>query len=1021
MPTQTILAHTPRINWIVFLTGLTGIAAGMIGTKLSHEPSRIIFFDNLHWTSGTIAAAILAWLGRKQIRSVENQATIGWFTTGFTGYALGQLVWDMQVAWGYSQFPSPSDLFYLWLGPCLVIGLIQAIRSSSRKVSQAAILLDVLSLSIASLTLVLVMYLPKRGDLDLLSMAVLVTYPVSLLIPTCMGLIMILAMRLRMSSGFLIFLAAIAVTAWSWMHWNLMALNGITITGASSNISFSIAVLIAGLTVSVWKLEFSDAPEWDRICEASLRMLPIITVILASSAIVGANAMPDSLETVSSLTYIGAVLVIVLAIIRQSRLLKERDQLLALQAEELGAAKVLRSVINTAPIRVFWKDRNLRFLGCNSLFAQDAGYTQPDQLIGKTDFEMAWKAQAGLYRADDHRVIETGIPKLNYDEPQSTADGRAIWLRTSKVPLCRTDNGEIVGVLGIYEDITERKAAEEELRIAATTFQAQEAILITDSAARILRVNQALEGVTGYSAEEIIGKTPRIFQSGRHDAAFYQAMWSTLLDTGKWSGEVWDRRKNGEIYPKFMTITAIFDDRQQVTHYVAVFTDISRRKQTEEEIHQLAFYDPLTQLPNRRLLLDRLQQAMASSMRSGQHGALLFMDLDQFKMVNDTQGHAVGDLLLIEVAHRLQACVRESDSVARLSGDEFVVVLEDLSSRPDEAASQAELVAEKICEQLSQPCLLGDYKCLTTPSIGISLFLGHRDSMDDLFKHSDVAMYQAKAAGRNSIRFFDPQMQAALERRVTMEADLRQALGKHEFRLHYQIQVDSLRRPIGSEVLLRWEHPEQGFILPDQFIPLAEETGLIVPIGLWVLQTACAQLKAWQGDALTRHLTLAVNVSAKQFRQTDFIAQVQRILLESGAQPSQLKLELTESIVLESVEDTISKMQALRLLGVGFSLDDFGTGHSSLSYLKRLPLDQIKIDRSFVRDITSDVNDAAIVNTIIAMTEAMALNVIAEGVETEAQREFLDNHGCHVFQGYLFGKPVPIDQFEEKLKSISIG
>jgi diguanylate cyclase (GGDEF)-like protein len=391
---------------------------------------------------------------------------------------------------------------------------------------------------------------------------------------------------------------------------------------------------------------------------------------------------------------------------------------------------------------------------------------------------------------------------------------------------------------------------------------------------------------------------------------------------------------------------------------------------------------------------------------------VLILDMDHFKNINDTQGHTTGDLLLIEVARRLQSCMREGDSIARLGGDEFVVLLEELSHQSDEAATQAELVAEKIRDELSQPYALKGFECHSTPSIGINLFHDHLEGVEKLLQHADVAMYQAKAAGRNAIRFFDPQMQTALDKRASMEVDLRQALIQQQFHLYYQVQVDGHGKATGAEVLLRWEHPERGFVFPDQFIPLCEETGLIVPIGLWVLQTACAQLKAWQRDALTRKLTLAVNVSAKQFHQADFFTQVQSALQESGAKPSQLKLELTESIVLENVEDVIAKMCEIKLLGVSFSMDDFGTGYSSLSYLKRLPLDQIKIDRSFVLDITSDPNDAAIVQAIIVMTEALRLNVIAEGVETAAQRDFLDKHGCHAFQGYLFGKPVPFEQFD---------
>ena len=573
----------------------------------------------------------------------------------------------------------------------------------------------------------------------------------------------------------------------------------------------------------------------------------------------------------------------------------------------------------------------------------------------------------------------------------------------------------------LSRDITSIKETAEQLRIAAATFESQEAILVTDSAAKILRVNRAFQKITGYSATEVIGQNIDILQSDRHDAAFYQAMWSELRETGKWVGEVLDRRKSGEPYPKYMTITAVHGENQEVLNYVSVFTDIAQRKQSEAEIHRLAFYDPLTQLPNRRLLVDRLQQAMVSSQRSGRHGALLFLDLDHFKMINDTKGHAIGDLLLIEVAHRLQRSLREGDTLARLSGDEFVMVLEELSTEPGEAAIQVEKIAEKISTELSRPYELETYQCYSTPSIGISLFHGYQDSIDDLFKYADVAMYQAKAAGRNVIRFFSPEMQIAINARSSLEADLRQALSRQELALHYQIQVDSQYRVLGAEVLLRWQHPVRGLVFPDQFISLAEESGLIVPIGLWVLETACAQLNKWQHDSLTRNLTLAVNVSAKQLHQPNFVAQVKRVLFESGVHPSLLKLELTESVVLENFDDTICKMQNLKSLGVKFSLDDFGTGQSSLAYLKRLPLDQIKIDRSFVRDITSDPNDATIVNTIIVMSRTMGLNVIAEGVETEDQREFLDLHGCQAFQGYLFSKPVPLDQFEEKLKSFLPG
>jgi diguanylate cyclase (GGDEF)-like protein/PAS domain S-box-containing protein len=646
----------------------------------------------------------------------------------------------------------------------------------------------------------------------------------------------------------------------------------------------------------------------------------------------------------------------------------------------------------------------------NDTFCRLLGYSREEAMdLNVADWDAQWSREELMERFKKLVFVDGAL----FETRHRRKDGSLIDVEVS------TTGAEIDGKNYLYassRDISNRKAIEEGQRIAAVTFDTQEAIMITTPDAKILRVNQSFSEITGYSKDEVIGQNPRIFQSGRHDASFYHLMWSSLRDTGKWSGEIWDKRKDGSIYPKTITITAVYDNNRNLTHYVAVFRDISSHKRSEQEIHQLAFYDPLTELPNRRLLMDRLQQGLAVSARSRRYGALLFLDLDHFKTVNDTRGHATGDQLLIEAARRLKSCVREGDSVARLGGDEFVVLLEELDSGANEAASQTELVAEKILHELGKPYALDDFECHLTASIGISLFFNHEESAESLLQHADVAMYQAKSAGRNTIRFFDPQMQAVLDARAAMESDMRQALNKQQFSLHYQVQVDSQQRALGAEVLLRWNHPGYGLISPEQFIPLSEDSGLIVPIGLWVLKTACAQLVAWQDQALTRDLTLAVNVSARQFRQRDFVDQVHQVLQESGAKASQLKLELTESVVLENVEDTIVKMRALKVLGVSFSMDDFGTGYSSLQYLKRLPLDQIKIDQSFVRDIATDPNDAAIVQTIIAMTGALGLNVIAEGVETEEQVDFLNQRGCQAFQGYFFGRPVPIDQFEAGLR-----
>jgi diguanylate cyclase (GGDEF)-like protein/PAS domain S-box-containing protein len=564
----------------------------------------------------------------------------------------------------------------------------------------------------------------------------------------------------------------------------------------------------------------------------------------------------------------------------------------------------------------------------------------------------------------------------------------------------------------VLMDVTERKLAEDELRIAAVAFASQNGMVITDPKGVILRVNPAFTRLTGYKAEEAIEQTMALLKSGRHDSLFYQRMWESLQEKGHWQGEIWNKRKNAQIYAEMLTITAILPPDRGVIYYVGSFTDITDNKEAEAEIHRLAYYDPLTRLPNRRLLNDRLHQAHAATSRSGLYGAMFFIDVDNFKALNDTRGHGVGDLLLIEVAQRLRSMLREGDTVARQGGDEFVVLLENLGAEIAEATALCKRMGDKLFQVIDQPFILDGYEYHCKLCIGVSLF-GKHDTVEDLFKHADLALYQAKNAGRNTLRFFHPTMQAVLDLRSALEADLSQALERKQFRLFYQPQVNAVGRVIGVEALLRWQHPQRGLVLPREFIPLAEDTGSILSIGLWVLETACAQLKTWENDAPTRDLTLAVNVSTRQFRQPDFVAQVRKVLEASRAKPTRLKLELTESLVLEDVQDTIEKMQTIRRLGVSFSMDDFGTGYSSLSSLARLPLDQLKIDGAFVRNLSKQGNDATIARTIITMGREMAMNVIAEGVETVEQRDFLETHGCHAYQGNLFSRPLPLEEFEE--------
>jgi diguanylate cyclase (GGDEF)-like protein/PAS domain S-box-containing protein len=570
------------------------------------------------------------------------------------------------------------------------------------------------------------------------------------------------------------------------------------------------------------------------------------------------------------------------------------------------------------------------------------------------------------------------------------------------------------GTLNVrVHNLIRRNTERRELRLASFVFNySGEAIIITDRHNLIIDVNMAFKKLTGYSKDDVLGKNPKLLSSGQTSHDEHQTMWQSIMTEGFWQGEMWDKRKDGRIYPKLMTISVVRDKLGDIEFYLANFVDISRYKESERRIERLAHHDTLTGLPNRLHLQILLEQFMLIASRLSEQLAVMFLDLDRFKNVNDTLGHSIGDELLVQVALRLTSCLREEDIVARLGGDEFVVIL-----RGHDVASTAAIVAEKITRQLSQPFYIDSHTLHTSTSIGIALYPDNAKKIQDLMKNADAAMYHAKASGGSIFRFFSPEMNMYAHERLKMENELHGALDKQQLQLYFQIQVDHTDRIIGAEVLLRWLHPERGLVSPMQFIPMAEESGLIVSIGYWVLDQACAQLKTWQGEGTTKDLMLAVNVSVKQFLQDDFVARVQKIVELQAINPSLLKLEITESLLLKNTENMIARMNALKSLGIEFSLDDFGTGYSCFQYLKRLPVNQLKIDQSFVRDIVISTSDAAIVRTIIAMAHNLKLDVIAEGVETPEQRQLLLDAGCQQFQGYLFSKPVPIAQLELILKS----
>jgi diguanylate cyclase (GGDEF)-like protein/PAS domain S-box-containing protein len=661
----------------------------------------------------------------------------------------------------------------------------------------------------------------------------------------------------------------------------------------------------------------------------------------------------------------------------------------------------LDEILSAIPSPVFYKDLHGRYLGCNAAFERYSGLPR-HELVGKSASDIAATDLAEVYRDTDRALVEDGEAQ-QYQAEVRFADGLHHEIVFHKA-LFRNRAGEPGGIVGVMLDITEQKRLERELRLAASVFDnAAEAITITDDTPRILKVNRAFTEITGYSAAEVTGQNPSMLSSGRQDQSFYRNMWRQLRDEGHWFGEIVNRRKNGEFFPEYLSISAVKGADGTTSNYIGIFTDISQEKNSAERIERLSLFDPLTELPNRTLLTDRLQQAMSVAGRRGHYCALLFVGVEGLRQINDSLGYETGDQTLRAVAQRLQTVLRNGDTVARYMGDQFVVLLADLLD-PGDAA----VVAGHVLNSLALPMALQGHELVVGASIGISIF--PRDGGDalSLVRAADVAMHHAKREGRNIYQFFSRDLEHASLERLMLEGSLRQALERNEFIVHYQPLVDFEHDAItGVEALVRWQHPEMGLVPPGRFIPLAEESGLILAIGEWVLGEACRQGQRWLDAG--HSLTVAVNVSARQFRQRDFADRVQAILAETGLPPGLLELEVTESMVMDDPERAVTALRCLRDMGVRVSIDDFGTGYSSLSYLKRFEIDKLKIDRSFISDIPNDANDMAIAEAVIAMGRSLKLRVVAEGVETEGQLEFLRDKGCHGIQGFYFSPPVNAD------------
>ncbi|EXF95936.1 histidine kinase [Pseudomonas fluorescens HK44] len=642
----------------------------------------------------------------------------------------------------------------------------------------------------------------------------------------------------------------------------------------------------------------------------------------------------------------------------------------------------------------------------------------------------AWIARIGqrvqevLPQREAERFMAFIKQTLASDEPQfieytrQSADGIKV-LEGHAQRLDIQLNGK-QAVVVLARDITQRVNAEHELRIAAAAFETQQGMIITDEFNRILRVNQAFSTITGYSREEAIGQRTSLLNSGRQSLAFYQSMWQQLKAVDRWQGEIWNRRKNGEIFPEWLSISAVRNSLGQVINYVASIDDTSERKAAEERIQRLAFFDGLTDLPNRSLLLDRLQHALDGCVRSGECAALMFLDLDGFKNINDLHGHHMGDKVLCLAAARLNGAVRVSDTVARLGGDEFVVLLEHLNKQPEQAAMQVEHVTTLLLATLAAPYQIDGLELRSSASIGVTLFNDRSCSIDELMQRADLSMYEAKAAGKHTVRFFDPRMQEAVIQRLNLEQDIRRGLQSDEFIPYLQPQLDDTGRLLGAEVLARWQHPQRGLLSPAAFVEVAEHAGLIETLDLQMLQKACRQLALWRRQSAMASLSLSVNLSARLLYQTNFVERVLQLLEQSGADPHRLKLELTETLLLDDLPGAIARISELKAHGIRFSIDDFGTGYSSLAYLQQLSLDQLKIDQSFVRELPADTNSLAIIRAICALASSLQLEVIAEGVESQEQYIALLELGCRSFQGYLFGRPMPLIEFERLIPTNTV-
>ncbi|BAL24080.1 EAL domain-containing protein [Azoarcus sp. KH32C] len=704
-------------------------------------------------------------------------------------------------------------------------------------------------------------------------------------------------------------------------------------------------------------------------------------------------------------------------LVARHRELHERHGLLETESQERQRAEralrdsknTLQAIVDNAPALMYMFDLEGRLLLCNRPFESMVGRSS-DELLGRTREEFLPRHIAWQHRANDREVLELGR-MCEFEERGLDADGVHTYL-TTKCPL-RDESGQAIAVIGMSTDITQRKASEEALRLASTVVECTaDGVVVTDPAGLIIATNPAFTEITGYTAEEVRGKRPNILKSDRHEADFYQTLWSSITTAGDWQGEIWNRRKSGEIFPEWLTISAVRNADGSICNYVGVFSDISAIKRSQEDLERLAHFDPLTGLPNRVLFQDRMQHAIDRGDRYRHKIGVLLLDLDGFKTINDSLGHPVGDQLLQLVAARLNTCVRVEDTVARLGGDEFAVILSELSEGTD-----AVEVIRRILSVIQVPFEMTGGNGMVTTSIGVAVYPDDGHSVTELIRNADAAMYEAKGAGRNTYRFYQRNMTQEAQSRLHLENALRRAIEKREFEVWFQPQFSLADGAyLGAEALIRWRDPERGLIPPIEFIPLAERSGLIIPIGEQVLEMVGEAARRWLDAGLSVG-RLGVNVAGPQIERSDFVAVLRRVTSQWNLPPTVLEIEITETVIMENPDHGRRVLHEIQALGITTAIDDFGTGYSSLAYLKKLPIDTIKLDRAFVKDVPDHPWDVAISRAAIALSHNLGFKVIAEGIETEAQRRFLHEEGCDEGQGYLFARPMPVQDFEAWLRA----